>query len=281
MLPGQPSQTMLRTAALRAAHQLLDKPLILRDPIAVGLVPESSEQAVLATLDQHRNQVALRLLFALRSRFAEDRLAEAAARDVRQYVIVGAGLDTFAWRQPHYAQNMTLFAVDHIATLAWTQVMFWEHGLPKPANLTFVPVDLEDCRLGESLSKFGFDPGTPSFCSVLGVTQYLNRQAVDALLGFASSLNAGSEIVFSFVPTDDDLKGEDVQIAADAAERNIAIGEPWKTRLDSRGLVERLTHLGFSEVFHLTPELARQRYFSGREDGLSALGVEQIICAIV
>jgi methyltransferase (TIGR00027 family) len=272
---------MLRTATLRAAHQLLDKPLILRDPIAVGLVPESSEQAVLATLDEHRNQVALRLFFALRSRFAEDRLAEAAARGVRQYVIVGAGLDTFAWRQPDYAQNMKIFAVDHVATLAWTQVMFWEHGLPKPANLTFVAADLEDCRLGESLSEFGFDRDAPSLCSVLGVTQYLSRQAIDALLGFASSLKAGSEIVTSLVPTDDDLQGDDVQIAVDAAKRNAAIGEPWKTRLRPLELVERLTHLGFSEVFHLTPALVRQRYFSGREDGSCALGVEQMICAIV
>ena len=146
MIPGRPSQTMLRGATLRAAHQLLDEPLILRDPIAVGLVPKLSEQAALATLDEHRDQVALRLHFAMRSRFAEDRLAEATARDVRQYIIVGAGLDTFPWRQPDYARNLRIFAVDHIATLAWTQVMFWERGLPKPANLTFVPADLEDCR---------------------------------------------------------------------------------------------------------------------------------------
>jgi methyltransferase (TIGR00027 family) len=281
MLPGRPSQTMLRTATLRAAHQLLDKPLILHDPIAVGLVPKPSEQAVLATLDEYLDPVALRLYFALRSRFAEDRLAEAVSRDVRQYVIVGAGLDTFPWRQPEYARSLQIFAVDHIATLAWTQVRFWEYGLPKPANLTFVPVDLEECRLGECLSEFGFDPGTPSFCSVLGVTPYINRPAVDALLEFAASLKAGSEIVLSFVPSEDVLQGHNVQIAADGAKLCAAMGEPWKTRLRSRELVERLTLLGFSEVFHLTPELAQQRYFSGREDGLRALGGAQIISAIV
>ena len=111
---------MLRTAALRAAHQLLDKPLILDDPIAVGLVPETSERAMLATVSDARDQAALRSLFALRNRFAEDRLAQAAARNVRQYVIVGAGLDTFPWRQPGYAQNMKIFAVDHVTTLAWS-----------------------------------------------------------------------------------------------------------------------------------------------------------------
>jgi len=281
MFPGRPSQTMLRTATLRAAHQLLDKPPILHDPVAVGLVPKSSEQAVLATLNEHLDPAALRLHFALRSRFAEDRLAEAISRNVRQYVIVGAGLDTFPWRQPDYARNLKIFAVDHIATLAWTQVLFWDQGLPKPANLTFVPADLEECQLGKYLSEFGFDLDTPSFCSVLGVTQYINRQAVDALLEFAASLKAGSEIVFSFVPSDDDLQGHNVQIAADAAERCAAMGEPWKTRLRSRDLVERLTRHGFSEVFHLTPELAQQRYFSGREDGLSALGRPQMMCAIV
>src|SRR5262245_810256 len=281
MFLGRPSRTMLRTATLRAAHQLLDNPPILHDPIAVGLVPRSSEQAVLATLDEHHDPVALRLHFALRSRFAEDRLAEAAALNVRQYVIVGAGLDTFPWRQPDYARNLKIFAVDHIASLAWTQVIFWEHGLPKPPNLTFVPADLEECRLGERLSEFGFDLDALSFCSVLGVTQYLSSQGVDALLAFASSLKAGSEIVFSFVPAEDDLQGADVQMAADAAERNAALGEPWKTRLRSRALVARLCELGFSDVFHLTPELAQQRYFSGRKDQSSTPGVEQIICAIV
>jgi methyltransferase (TIGR00027 family) len=272
---------MLRTATLRAAHQLFDKPLVLNDPIAVGLVPEACEQAMLAALNNHHDQLALRSLFALRSRFAEDRLAEAVARNVRQYVIVGAGLDTFPWRQPDYARDMRIFVADHVATLAWTQVRFWERGLPKPANLTFVPVDLEECRLGESLVEFGFAPDTPTLCSALGVMQYLDRQAVDALLGFASSLKAGSEIVFSFAPPEDDLQGDDVRMAIGAAERVAALGEPWKTRLRSRELFERLTHFGFSDVFHLTPKLAQQRYFAGREDGLRTPGFEQIICAIV
>jgi O-methyltransferase involved in polyketide biosynthesis len=129
--------------------------------------------------------------------------------------------------------------------------------------------------------EFGFDLDTPSFCSALGVMHYLDRQAVDALLGFASSLKAGSEIVFSFAPPEDDLQGDDVRMAVDAAERVAAIGEPWKTRLRPGELVECLTHFGFSDVFHLTLELAQQRYFAGREDGLKLPGFEQIICAIV
>ena len=101
------------------------------------------------------------------------------------------------------------------------------------------------------------------------------------MLGFASSLKVGSEIVFSFSPPEDDLQGDDVRMAVGAAERVAALGEPWKTRLRSRELVERLTHFGFSDVFHLTPKLAQQRYFVEREDGLRIPGFEQIICAIV
>src|SRR5262245_60676000 len=120
---------MLRTAVLRAAHQLLDNPPLLHDPIAVGLVSRSSEQAVLATLNEHHDPVALRLHFALRGRFAEDRLKEAVSRNVRQYVIVGAGLDTLPWRQPDHDRNLMKFAVDHIGCVGWKQVMFVEREL--------------------------------------------------------------------------------------------------------------------------------------------------------
>src|ERR1700676_2088813 len=115
MLPGQASQTMVRTAIRRAAHQLLDRPRIFEDPIAVGLIPEASEQAILGAGDDHRAplQTLFRSLFAFRTRFAEERLARAAARGVCQYVIVGAGLDTFPWRQPDFAKALRIFFVDH------------------------------------------------------------------------------------------------------------------------------------------------------------------------
>jgi methyltransferase (TIGR00027 family) len=283
MLPGQPSRTLLSPAIRRAAHQLLDTPRIFEDPIAVGLVQEASHQAILAALDEHRRPDATlaRSLFALRSRFAEDRLAEAAARGVRQYVIVGAGLDTFAWRQPEFAKRLHIFAVDHVTTLAWTQVRFWERGLVKPANLTFVPVDLEENRLGECLAASGFDPETPTFWSVLGVTQYLDHKTVDALMRFVGALRSGSEIVFSFVAPDDELSADELEFMAAFLARADALGEPWKTRLRPRELIERLAQWGFRDVLHLTPKLAQQRYFAGRQDGLTSPQWEQLIAAIV
>jgi methyltransferase (TIGR00027 family) len=278
MPPGQPSRTMLRTASLRAAHQLLDWPPVFADPVAVGLVPEAVAKPLLETLGT--DQVALRALLAVRSRFAEDRLASAAARGVAQYVIVGAGLDTFPWRQPPYAARMRVFLADHPDTLGWTQAIFRDRGLSEPENITIVPVDLEACGLGERLFELGFDPRMSAFCSALGLTQYLGHTAIDRLLRFVASLRSDSEIVFSFVPPVDELTREDADLAARAVERVAVLGEPWKTRLRPRDLVRQLEALGFSDVFHLTGEAAHARYFAGRGDGLRPAGYEQMIYAV-
>jgi methyltransferase (TIGR00027 family) len=169
MLSGQTSRTMLRPAVMRAAHQLFDEPLILNDPIAVGLVPETSEQAILAAAEDQRAPAALRhrAMFALRSRFTENRLASAAARNVRQYVILGAGLETFPWRQPEFARDMRIFFSDHPATLSWTGDRFRGRGLAAPSNLTFVPADLNEPQLGQHLAECGFRRNASSFFSIL------------------------------------------------------------------------------------------------------------------
>src|SRR6185436_17057137 len=145
MLAGRPSRTLLGPAVRRAAHQLLDAPLVFSDPIAVGLIPEADAETIRAQFADHQTaeSILLRSLFVLRSRFAEDRLAEAASHGVRQYVIFGAGLETFPWRQPEYARNIKIFVADHASSLIWSLTKFWERCLPKPANVAFVPLDLE------------------------------------------------------------------------------------------------------------------------------------------
>jgi methyltransferase (TIGR00027 family) len=138
MMPlDRTSQTQLSTAIKRAAHQLLDSPRILEDPVALRVVPEAADPAVLARLTNGAapDPVLLRSLFVMRSRFAEDRLAQAASRGVGQFVMIGAGLDTFPWRQPDFARSMRLFAADH------------------PASLEFARAHVRQCRLtphGES-----------------------------------------------------------------------------------------------------------------------------------
>lgn len=141
MLSGQPSRTLLRAAIRRAQHQMIDRPLILHDPVVLDLVPEACEPDTLAEFgDSGEPLPALfRALFAMRSRFTEDRLAQAAARGVRQYVMIGAGLDTFPWRQPDFARDMRIFAADHPASLIWLHRRLHERNVSRPSNLTYVP----------------------------------------------------------------------------------------------------------------------------------------------
>jgi methyltransferase (TIGR00027 family) len=282
MLGKQASTSLERTAVRRAAHQVLDTPLIFQDRVAVGLVPDASEQSIRAAVAEHSSpvQTLIRAMFAVRSRFCEDRLMQAANRGVRQYVIVGAGLDTFPWRQPTFARGMEIFYLDHPASLVWTRARFRDRGLPIPSNLTFVGANLEKRDVAERLIDLGFNKEESAFFSMLGVTQYVGRDALTALFDFAVSLPNGSEMVFTFVPPDDELSGDDLAAIRAAVELH-SKREPWITRLRALELADDLKRLGFSEIFHVTREHLHRLYFASRGDKLRAPAVEQLIAAIV
>jgi methyltransferase (TIGR00027 family) len=283
MLPGQTSRTLLGSAIRRGQHQLLDFPLVFQDPIIVDLVPEAADPGVLTELGQHDDIVATlhRALMAMRARFAEDCLAQAAQRGACQYVIIGAGLDTFPWRQPWFARNMQIFAVDHPASLSWTQQRFRERGMVRPPNLVHVPIDLERQSLGEHLDACGFDREAISFCSVLGVIHYLDFESAVSLLRFAASLAPGSELVVSFLVFSDELNGSDLDAFVRGRARTESLGEPWKFLQRPAEFLSLLDRLGFRHIFHFTPELANERYFKGRHDALRAPRWEQLVAATV
>ena len=283
MIAGRPSRTMLQTALLRAAHQLLDAPRIFDDPLAVDLVPEASREAILREEQKYRTPVlsVRRAGVVLRSRFAEDRLAAAAARGVRQYVIAAAGLDTFPWRQPGFARGMRIFVADLPESLAVLQDCVRRRRLPQPANLAYVPVDLERKALLEPLVAAGFDPRLPTFCSALGIVQFLTLDAVDALLTFGARRAKGCEIVFSFTPPDDELDERARSGVREAQRRTRGYGEPWLTRLRPGQLTARLSLLGYGDIELLTPDLANRRYFHGRSDGLASASSGQVMAATV
>jgi methyltransferase (TIGR00027 family) len=283
MIAGQPSQTMLQTAVLRAVHQLLDDPLIFDDPIAVDLVPEASRDAILREESKYRAPVLTvrRAGVVLRSRFAEDRLAAAAPRGVRQYVIAAAGLDTFPWRQPSFAQTMRIFVTDLPESLAVLQDCVRRRGLPKPANLVYVPIDLERKELLAPLVAAGFDSKLPTFCAALGIVQFLTLDAVDALLTFVAQRAKGSEIVLSFTPPDDELGERELNGVRESQARTKGYGEPWLTRLRPGEMAARLSLLGYSDIELVTPDLANRRYFHRRSDGLASTSSGQVIAAIV
>jgi methyltransferase (TIGR00027 family) len=283
MLSGQPSRTLLGSAIRRGQHQLLDRPLILDDPVVLKLVPEAADPRALPEMGGPQEAVPtlLRALMAMRARFTEDRLMKAAQRGARQYVIIGAGLDTFPWRQPAFAQAMTIFAADHPESLVWTQRRLRQCELTRPANLAHVPIDLENADIGVQLEACGFDRSLVSFCSVLGVIHYLEIGAVEALLTFAASLMPGSEIVLSVLTLDEDLSGQDLEASIQGVAVTNGLSEPWKFRQRPAVFVDRLRRKGFSSAFHLTPEVAQELYFFDRQDNLRAPRWEQLIVAMV
>lgn len=279
------SSTAEDAAIMRALHQTLDDPRILVDPIASRLIEPQGDfyQGALANFE--RLPVSLRSrfrsLFVTRSRYAEDCLAESLTDGVRQYVILGAGLDTFAYRQPLWARSLRVFEVDHPPTQQWKRSRLAVAHIAIPGNVSLVPVDFENVTLTDALSGAGLDFTVPTLFSLLGVSQYLTETALDLTLNFVLSMPAASEIVFSFVLPEYARPVDEAALVAAFAVRSTEMGEPWLTQFLPEGLVVKLRAMGFSDVFHLSPEAATQRYFRERHDGLSVWVTEQMVRATV
>ena len=266
------SSTAVRVSTLRAVHQLIDdEPKILDDPIAPRLLDTATRQRIRSHPEQFQTTKAKRLRahIVIRSRYAEDRLAEAVRRGVGQYLALGAGYDTFACRQPRWAQGLRLFEVDHPASQRAKRDRLLAAGIAVPPNVTFVALDLERDDLARGLVRGGFDPGRPAFVSCLGVLVYLSAQAIDAVFRFVAALPPSSEMVFTFAQQagagSDDPRDRD-----SAATAAAAVGEPWLTRFEPALLVQELHRFGFSDVSLLTSADIERRYFRNRRDGLRA-----------
>ena len=278
-----PSRTIEIPAIMRALHQTSDdEPKILADAIAGRLVDVAALDANwLAPILSHPFARQWRAGFLIRNRFAEDCLADGVARGVRQYLILGAGLDTFSYRQPAWAQAIGIFEVDHPATQRLKREQLAKSGIAPPGNLTFVPIHFETMSFDQALGATGFAFDGPTFCSWLGVTQYLTAAAIESTLAFVLSLPRGSEIVFSFVLPQEALSGIEADAVATAAAKSAEVGEPWLSRFYPSEVASQLRRMGFSEVIHLTPDQAQERYLKNRLDGLAGRRGEQLMRAIV
>ncbi len=193
MQPAQFSRTAYGVAAHRAAHQMLEGGSRFRDPFASAILGQGGKEAI-AQRSAPRHRI-VRLFFAVRSRFAEDSLAAAWTQGTRQAVLLGAGLDTFALRNPH--AGLAIFEVDHPATQAWKRQCLAQAGLAIPPGLSFAPVDFERERLADGLTAAGFDAGKPTFFIWLGVVPYLTLPAIHTTLDFVSGV-PDAEIVFDY-----------------------------------------------------------------------------------
>jgi methyltransferase (TIGR00027 family) len=276
------SRTVEFPAIMRALHQSVDDdPKILTDPIAPRLIRSDDDHRWLAPLLDHPFAKQWRAGFALRARYAEDCLEEGVRRGVKQYVILGAGLDTFAYRQPSWGGSVRIYEVDHPITQQWKGDRLRVADVAIPANLTFVPIDFETVSISNALQSAGFAFHATTLCSWMGVMQYLTPHALDQTFQFVLSLPRSSEIVFSFVVPPDAVSGVEAEALAIAAQRAAEVGEPWLTRLHADELGVKLRSMGFSHTVHSTPEEARVRYFGNRRDGLKGRLGEQLMRAIV
>jgi len=246
MKPNEPSRTALMIARQRAAHQLLDRGSILSDPFAIKILRED-EKDILQFANAHPSASIGRLFTAARSRIAEDALSKAVERGVRQIVILGAGLDTFALRNPHAAQQIRVYEVDHPATQAWKRQRLAEVQVVPPPSLTFVQVDFERDDLPQSLAAAGFRQNVPAFFTWLGVVPYLTQDAIDRTLAFISSVQ-NSDVVFDYMRPPDAFSEELRQIEIKRAEQLEKIGERSATCFEPAGIATLLQSHGFGAI---------------------------------
>lgn len=271
MEEGKFSKTARRVAIRRAAHQLLDQPRVLDDPLALRIIgSEAAAELQSNPKERHAFARAFRAFMAARSRYAEDELARAVTHGVTQYAILGAGLDTFAYRNPH--SSLRVFEVDHPATQAWKREQLQAAGIPVPPSLTFVPVDFERQTLADGLAPSGFNTSAAAFFSWLGVTPYLTREACMTTLGFIATMPAGSGVVFDFA-VDRSLLSFGQRMALDALSRRVArYGEPFQLFFNPEKLQDDLKTLGFQRTELLQGKELNARYFKDRKDGLLVRG---------
>jgi methyltransferase (TIGR00027 family) len=248
MKPNEPSRTALMIARQRAAHQLLDHGSILDDPFAMKILrKDEDETTVLQFANAHPLASIGRLFTAARSRIAEDALSQSVERGVRQVVILGAGLDTFALRNPHGARQIRIYEVDHPTTQAWKRQRLAEAQIALPPSLIFVPVDFERDDVGEKLVAAGLQQNSPAFFTWLGVVPYLTEDAIARTLDYISSIQ-NSEVVFDYMEPPEAFSEELRQLEKARAEQLEKIGERSASRFEPAGMEAILRSHGFCTI---------------------------------
>lgn len=265
-----PSRTALRVALRRAVHQLYDSPVVFEDPIAVPLLREMYAEELRRAGMQPESAFALamRSFLVARSRYAEENLRCAVESGVSQYVLLGAGLDTFAYRNPY--PGLRVFEVDHPATQAWKRELLRPSGIAIPESLTFAPVDFERQSLTEQIDAAGFDFERPAFFAWLGVVPYLTLEAFRATLKFIAERPADSGVALDYGQPREALPFRE-RLAHDAlAARVQAAGEPFRLFFTPAQMAAEFA--GFRTIEDLGGPEINARYFQGRRDGLGMKG---------
>jgi methyltransferase (TIGR00027 family) len=266
----KPSRTALAVALRRAVHQLHDSPLVFNDPIAVPIVGATYADVLQTTSDGRDEPFsrAMRAFLVARSRYAEDNLNRAVAAGVRQYVLLGAGLDSFAYRNPH--SLLRVFEVDHPATQLWKRELLKSAGIAIPASIRYASVDFEAQTLSTQLALAGFDEHAPAFFAWLGVVPYLTLPALRATLAFIASCPPGSGVAFDYAQPREVLPSNEQLIRDSLSSRVELAGEPFQLFFTPTDVAREL--MAFSILEDLGRTEINDRYFDGRKDQLAIRG---------
>ena len=268
---GQASRTALGVALRRATHQVYDaSPLVLNDPVAVPLLG-SRYAKVLADSEEDLYEDSSRMMRAwlvARSRFAEDHLARAVEGGVRQYVLLGAGLDTFGFRNPH--AGLEVYEVDHPATQSWKKELAEASGVVVPESLHFVAVDFETQKLSERLEEAGLGANVPTVFAMLGVVVYLTSDAFGETLKYIAGFPEGSGAIFDYAVPRDMLPAEEIDARDELASRVESIGEPFRLFFGPDEVRDALG--AFESIEDVDDKELNRLYFAGRTDQLNLKG---------
>ena len=281
LVAGEPSRTARGAALQRAAHQLLETPQVFEDPLALRIFGAEGVRWLGRNLDRYRtaNSRGMRAFLVMRSRYAEDELARAYGRGVRQYVVLGAGLDTFAYRNPH--RHLKVFEVDHPSTQDWKRSRLREQSIAVPASTVYAPVDFETQTLAGGLKAAGFRADRPAFFSWLGVTIYLSKEAVAGTLRTIAAGAQGSQVVFDFAPPPATLHVDERRRHEEMAASVASGGEPWIGYFNPETFAGELHASGFASAQVLGTADMNERYFRQRADGFRLYGSGRMMTAQV
>ena len=264
------SQTALRVALRRAAHQIHDSPVVFKDPLAVAILGEAyAEELQRTPLRPDRPfSIGLRAFLVARSRYAEDNLRRAVEAGVYQYVLLGAGLDTFAYRNP-YAE-LRVFEVDHPATQQWKRELLQRNHIAIPESVTYAPVDFERQSLSTQLGDAGFNSQAPAFFAWLGVVPYLTLEAFRATLSFIAAQRPGSGLTLDYGQPRAVLPFLERLAHDSLASRVEKAGEPFQLFFTPAEIAEELSD--FHSLEDLGAAEINARYFGQRGDQLAMRG---------
>jgi methyltransferase (TIGR00027 family) len=280
------SFTAMMTAYMRAYHAMHDTPKIFDDSLAYYLIPEEKRELIASSVSDQTNtfEPLIQTPNALsRARYTEDALEKAVSQGVKQYAILGAGLDTFAFRRPDLMEQLEVFEVDHLTTQRFKLHRINELGWKHPAKLHFVPIDFTKENLATALTRSpSYDPKVKSFFSWLGVTYYLNHDDVFVTLRSIKDITPeGSMIIFDYTHDDAFIPEKSSPQMQKKLERFRDLGEPMITGFNPSTLAKDIAHLGFH--LHTTLRLVdiKERYFKASTDGYHAQEYEYIAYATV